>query len=872
MVLPTILFVVPAMAGHPAIAQDNFIQNFPLRVLSGQQIAGGHLPLFNSLANSGTPLLGGMNAGSFYPMSLVFVILPALVAWVLNLIVVYVVAALGLYSLCRWLGLRSSAALLASLVFAYAGAMMGQMVHLGVVEGYSLLPWLVLTELAAARSLLSVGDGVPWRSQVVESLPAVVGFGLIWGLTFLSGEPRAIAEAELVSLIVIAVEMIVHSGVERATWRGRGLFVGANVVGAAWGAAIALVQLLPGWAFISQSERSNEGYNFFGSGSLAVKWSALLFNQQLLGGNGVLGTPKYFAGYNLAEVTGYVGLVALVGTFAFFAQVTSRGWRGPNRSFTVFAVFVLVGLFAAWGYFTPVGHLFHLLPLFGKTRLQSRNIVVLDLGATVLMAWFLDAVFSRRRADASLVGWRRAVTLAPAAVTVGIALVVLVWPTSFERWLGVLTHPSFASRESLTVAISLILAAGVVVALSVRASATTTRRLIVAVVLADLIMFNLLSDVGFATGSTSTMPSRAGATAVLGTTGRYAIVDPTQVNFGVFEQLGVPNLNVFTQLPSVQGYGSLVSANYSEVTGTHPLVALNRCNLQRGVFAPLRLNTLVLSWSALSHEKGTIDTLPACTPPVTTPTASRYFGRELTLSRLVLRVQHTPATPAGAFVVHLLGRDGQDIGTSINAGTGPVLRVRVVNEPPAAGFRVSGPYGVRLADTQVVTTVNAHPQTLLMNGAYQDVVSSSAWRLTTTTDDYAVFTATSLLPPQWLEGAAATAAITAHRSASWGDEWITVHTPARVTLVRSVAWLSGWRADLVNQTTGATESATVRVDGLIQKISVPAGTWVIHFHYHAPYVELGLLVSIAASLLFVVAVFVIVRPRVKIWRRGRVNR
>jgi hypothetical protein len=58
---------LPALLGHPAIDGDNLIQNFPLRVLSGQQIASGHLPLFNPLANSGTPLLGGLNAGALYP-------------------------------------------------------------------------------------------------------------------------------------------------------------------------------------------------------------------------------------------------------------------------------------------------------------------------------------------------------------------------------------------------------------------------------------------------------------------------------------------------------------------------------------------------------------------------------------------------------------------------------------------------------------------------------------------------------------------------------------------------------------------------------------------------------------------------------------
>src|ERR1700691_4745907 len=82
---PGIIFIVPALFGHPAIDADNLIQNFPLRVLAGQQIASGHLPLLDPLSDSGTPLLGGMNAGSFFPMTLIFAVLPAIFAWVLNL-------------------------------------------------------------------------------------------------------------------------------------------------------------------------------------------------------------------------------------------------------------------------------------------------------------------------------------------------------------------------------------------------------------------------------------------------------------------------------------------------------------------------------------------------------------------------------------------------------------------------------------------------------------------------------------------------------------------------------------------------------------------------------------------------------------------
>ena len=53
--VPLALFVVPALCGYPAIAGDNAIQNFPLRVFSGQLVRQGHLPLWNPYIWSGQP-------------------------------------------------------------------------------------------------------------------------------------------------------------------------------------------------------------------------------------------------------------------------------------------------------------------------------------------------------------------------------------------------------------------------------------------------------------------------------------------------------------------------------------------------------------------------------------------------------------------------------------------------------------------------------------------------------------------------------------------------------------------------------------------------------------------------------------------------
>jgi hypothetical protein len=867
--VPTVLFAGPALLGHPAIAQDNFIQNYPLRVLSGSQIASGHLPLLNPLANAGAPLLGGMNAGSFYPASLLFVFLPGLVAWVINLVLVYVTAALGLYALARWLGIGALAALLAALTYAYAGSMMGQLVHLGVIEGYALLPWLVLVELWAARRLLAPHHfGEARRARAW--LGAALALAAVWALACLSGEPRAIVEVELVGIVVVVVELVRSWTTSGTRWRSRGAYLLCNIAGGALGAGLALAQLLPGWSFITQSERAGITYSFFTQGSLAVRWSALLLNQDLFGGNGALGSPGYFGngtvlgapGYapanNLSEITGYVGLIALVAVFAFVAQLLRRRRTRADGHFVVFLVLVVVGLLAAWGGFTPLGHVLHDLPLFGETRIQSRNVVVCDLGAAVLAGWFLDRVFAGRFAEASLAGVRRLIALLPVLATVVLTAAVMADPVTVDRFFGVAISHAETTAQRGTLGLSLVIALAVGFALTVVVGERARRRWLVALFVVDLLAFNLYADVGFATGSTTTLPTRASAVAVLGDTGRYAIVDAGQVDFGEFESLGVPNLNVFSGLPSVEGYGSLVSAQYAAATGTHELVTLNACNLIKGVFAPLRLDTLVVSQSSLTYAPGHANLEPLCAPPTPLSSVTRYFGANLLVDSLTLHV--TGATPHGSLLVQYLTGDGAPDRAPVRVAWAPVVRLSGV-PAAAAGFTVRSAREFALTSTTVRYLGSTRTQSLVLAGAYQEALGSAQWHLVATNADYAVFRATSVPPADWLSGDTRGSAVTASSSDSWGDETVTVTAAHAVTLIRSEEWISGWRATLVSPR-GETRSATVHRDGLVQSILVPPGRWTIAFAYHAPYITLGLIGSLASLFVFIVALVVLlVRPR-----------
>ena len=334
--LPALVFGVPALLGHPVYPGDDLTQNLPLRELAGQQIRSGQLPLYNPYIWGGAPLLAGWNAGAAYPLTLLFAILPGTAAWTLNLMVTWAVAGLGMFFFLRALRLASLPSCLGALSFAFAGAMAAQVGHFGLVAGMS---WVPLQLLAVLRlcSPRSVASRLRWTAVL----------GGVFGLTILAGEPRAIDDASVV-VILYAAWQTARLG------RRWGPAAGSVAGGVALGVCLGAVQWLPGLAAIGTSQRAVSSAALFDSGSLPHKWLLLMLVPDLLGGSGSFSQPAYFAHYNLAEVTGYVGILPLVAAFVLLGRVRRRP-RLPE--WLIWHIIALAGLILALGGNTPAGQL-----------------------------------------------------------------------------------------------------------------------------------------------------------------------------------------------------------------------------------------------------------------------------------------------------------------------------------------------------------------------------------------------------------------------------------------------------------------------------------------------------------------------------------
>ncbi len=872
--LPVLAFGLPALLGHAVVPGDDLTQNYPLRVLVGRQLASGHLPLFDPYIWSGSPLLGGWNAGAAYPLTLLFAVLPGVAAWTVNLVVTWSVAGAGMFWFLRALRLSTIASFLGALSFAFAGAMPAQVGHFGLVAGMSWVP----VQLVAVLRLS--------QSQTLQSrLGWIAVLATAFGLTILAGEPRAVDNAGA----IVVMYALWH--VARAGRRGATVVALSVVGGLALGACLGAVQLLPGLAAISTSQRAAGSLTLFNSGSLPPGWLLLMLVPDLLGGSGSVGQPGFFAGYQLAEVTSYVGILPLVAALAMLGRLRRRG---PVPGWLVWHLIAVAGIILALGGNTPAGHLLAHLPLFGMQRLQSRNIMITDTALAVLLAHWVDdppgAVSRTAVTSAGRYRWRAdAATvlglLAPAAVLVVVALAV--WrPGSLLGWLAV-SPAAIRTAGSLapSVAPFAILAVGalVLVGLGARMPARRRTRLVASFMVADVVVFTLLAVVAVLPASDHhtasaaraaqqslrerTIPSPVRPAGLLAHPGRFAIYDPGLIDASLLPVLGSPDLNALSATASVQGYSSIVDGRYAAATGSHRATGggqdvLSPRAIADGVLGQLNTSVLMtLPRYLVTGPAGQAPGSPAGSGQRTIQAGQRsikagqrgtwYLGAALRIAAVTVPDARAAADAASGFQIGLMTPGGQIRWLAAQAVTGTSLAVRLPH--PVTAVAVTGRAGRSQANLGSPALTEAGGRVVVADGVLQTALTPPQWGYATSDGPFAVFTdrdASGALTVSGLDGGPAPAGARARTLSGAASEpaIVAVQSPGGVRITRSVADIPGWTATW-EPVTGPARSLAVHRAGLVQAVDVPAGRGILTWRYSPPLFAAGLALSLLALLL-----------------------
>ncbi len=905
LVLPFAVFGIPQLFGMTFLSGDNFIQNLPMRVLVGKDLIHGVLPLWNPYLFSGTPLLGGFNAGAAYPLTWLTALLPVFTAWTLTLAVAYDVALAGMYVFLRRQAISSTAATFGAITFAFAGYMSAQIVHIDLIEGAGWLPWILvavhgLTERHApgAAGERSATRG-PTRWWVLLLAVAL-------GLTLLAGAAEAIIDSGVLVLIYWVWRMISTGLLRRGSGRALAGSVGAVALGLAGGVALGAAQWLPGLLFLSQSQRATATYTFFTSGSLNNRLLTLVASPFVLGTN--QGGPTTYAGtYNFPEVTSYVGILALI---AAFSLVLKR-WRSRPEvgQWRVWYVILVVGLLSSLGNQTPFARLMYLIPGVRSERLLNRNLLLVDTALAVLLAWWAHVLLAERAEPTAPTPEPRSVrerwqagrhaevvvTAVPFAVMVVVALLLWTVGPFFER----LLETEHVLRTAPRLQLAGLVTAGTVIAgvatwtvlASGRFSARRLRRQLAAVLLADLTLFNLFvvnPPISEAAAQART-PVAARFAAEVGD-GRFIIFDPDRFDTPQLFALGQTDLNIYRRLPSAQGYTALTDGAYDDATGAHLQETLDARTLAGTVWDGLNVTTLLslpgyfVTPLPTSSAAGGAGPGSATAPPgqrvlfpsnpagqtatsfgapssfaLRSGTARTwYFGGALTLSRWAVPVERGGAARVQVGLVTTAGgvrwlpasdvtvtRDGPERALAVSLPQ-PVVSGGLVVRPTAGPVTVGIP-----------TAVTAESGSVSLDGPLQYGVFPPHWTFTGTLSTFGVFHSDAARG--WARARApgggpppVGTSVEAAAPGQDGTQTITVRTHGPVVLERSVSWTTGWLASVRMVGAGAagpSRSLPVQRNGVIQQVSLPGpGAFRVTFRYRPAAALAGLIVSGVAFL------------------------
>jgi hypothetical protein len=879
-VLPLVVYLgVLVGTGHLLASGDDVNQNLPLRVLVGRQLAAGHLPLWDPWIWSGTPLLAGFNAGAAYPLVVLFALFSGTLALAATTAAAFSAAAVGTYALLRSSGMRVAGATLAGATFAFAGATVGQSVHLDTLEGIASLPWVLL----GVRGLVAEGR---WRWAVLA--------GTAFGLTVLAGGPEAILDTTAAALVVA----LVAPDPVGERWRrlaSRGVLAG--VVALALGAA----QWLPGLVFIAHSQRADLTLAYVSFGSLPPQTLLLLLAPAAFGGFGSL-FGGYFGPLNLPEVSAYVGLLPLVALVA----LAGPAWRDrlPRHERRLWYALGGVGLLLALGGHTPLEQLLHHIPLYGSQRLQGRNLMEVDLAVAALFGWWVDGG-TRRPAEGGAepegdgrlgrAPLDRLAAVAPLALLAVLAAAVLVAPVAtLHAASGMAVGAERASLATRSVLASLALAVAVAVVALARPRLRPERWVwvVAALTVANLALYD-------ATGELVASPSRTQlggpdpvatlVEATLAHGGRYAVYDPQLFDYGGLLAALNPDLGILRSLPSVQGYGSLIGATYQAGTGTHRQAGMDVAALERGAFAPLRLASLAslpeyflrplgaapVADSPLrpvGQGPGSDPLLPDGTYPVPlTPSylpasarpalragragdAGWYFGETLPLARVELALANAlpgravarvatisasgtlrwgPATVLGGGTslasLPLPARTAPGVagspGTTSSSGSPGASSTQASGAAGASSTRASGSVGieVQVLDGSLPSptpVVRAAGRYFALSGSLAGAVTPAGWRDVGASDGFTVFAARSLHPAIWAvdqgpRGRTAPSLRVVAGGLEDGSETVRTKASAPFTLVRSEADSPGWVAEITPATAGQRTAGATRTAAVV---------------------------------------------------------
>jgi hypothetical protein len=234
--------VLPLAGGYLNVTyQDAPMTHLPGKWATVEQIRRGEFPYLNPYASFGQPLAGNPNFGTFFPDTLLFLILPLRLAFGLHFALAATLAFVGARRWARAEGHGRGAAEAAGIAFVLSGVFVSAWKFYNTGMALAVAPWVLA---AAAKTVARAGDPLRTRRR-----RAVAELGAWSGLEVLAGEPVV----ALLTFLLVGVRTLAARALR--PWP-------AVVGGLALGALLAAPQVLLTAQIYGDSSRDQRPFPF----------------------------------------------------------------------------------------------------------------------------------------------------------------------------------------------------------------------------------------------------------------------------------------------------------------------------------------------------------------------------------------------------------------------------------------------------------------------------------------------------------------------------------------------------------------------------------------------------------------------------------
>lgn len=140
--------------------RDNFSTSYPLKVLSAKSYRALEIPYWNFHDSGGQPLAGNPSGQTFYPDNVLYLFLPAHVAFNLHFLLHLAAAFLAMRALCRARGVSEAASNFAAATYALSGIVVSSTANYHSVVAVALIPFALYAVERRSWRLLGIACGL----------------------------------------------------------------------------------------------------------------------------------------------------------------------------------------------------------------------------------------------------------------------------------------------------------------------------------------------------------------------------------------------------------------------------------------------------------------------------------------------------------------------------------------------------------------------------------------------------------------------------------------------------------------------------------------------------------------------------------------